>query len=180
MPIERQARQRKRLTEAKIKAIKPTGKLARYPDGESLLLEVSAAGNMSWYLRFRVEGKANRKCLGRYPVVDLEAARKAALDVRKYIWDEKANPNLISKKEKLQAAIAKIDNSFAACAARRMAKAESTNEWSDTHFSRNTYLLREFLVPAFGKRPIGEITASELREVIEAIVASGTWEYIQA
>ena len=44
-----------KLTEVKIKNIKPNGKIERYADGGGLYLEVSAAGGKHWRMKYRVD-----------------------------------------------------------------------------------------------------------------------------
>ena len=72
------------LTDAQIKALKPTA--ARYSkvDGNGLLLDITPGGVRSWVYRYRINGKREKLVLGRYPNMSLKAARaerdkKAAL-----------------------------------------------------------------------------------------------------
>ncbi len=53
-----------KLTEVKIKNIKPNGKIERYADGGGLYLEVSAAGGKHWRMKYRVNGKEKRLSFG--------------------------------------------------------------------------------------------------------------------
>jgi len=57
-----------------IRAGKPTAKA----DGEGLTFTLSAAGTAAWTLRYRIGGRVKELTLGRYPAIDLEAARKEA------------------------------------------------------------------------------------------------------
>lgn len=65
------------LTDAQIKAIKPSDKLARYHDEKGLYLEVSPAGGRWWRFKYKrpSTGKENRLSLGTYPEVSLKEAR---------------------------------------------------------------------------------------------------------
>lgn len=58
-----------KLTEVKIKNIKPNGKIERFADGEGLYLETSVAGSKSWRMKYRVDGKEKRLSFGEWPAV---------------------------------------------------------------------------------------------------------------
>jgi hypothetical protein len=53
-----------KLTDTKIKGLKPQAKLYRVADGKGLSLEITPAGNKLWRYRFRLHGKANMLALG--------------------------------------------------------------------------------------------------------------------
>jgi integrase len=65
-----------RLTDSKIKALKPR-KLRYYVgDGRGLWLEVFPSGAMSWRYRYRLRNKAEKIAIGRYPEIGLKGARQ--------------------------------------------------------------------------------------------------------
>jgi len=70
------------LTEAAIKALKPTGKRQRMSDAGGLHLTVTAHVTKQWRLRCRFDGKQKDLALGAYPAVTLKMARQKAVDVR--------------------------------------------------------------------------------------------------
>ena len=65
------------LTDAKIRAAKPTEKTVKLSDGEGLQLWIAPSGNRSWRLAYRFEGKQRGLGIGPYPAVSLSAARRA-------------------------------------------------------------------------------------------------------
>ncbi len=69
-----------KLTITTVKTIKPTGKLVRYWDTEikGFMLQVSPAGTMTYYLRYRYEGKSLTYKIGRHPDITPTHARSIA------------------------------------------------------------------------------------------------------
>jgi hypothetical protein len=65
-----------KLTDSKIKGLRPQTKLYRVTDGQGLTLEVTPTGSKLWRYRFRLHGKPNMLALGAYPGVSLADARK--------------------------------------------------------------------------------------------------------
>lgn len=67
-----------KLTDAKIQRWIQAGKPVAIADGDGLTFTLSKAGTAAWTLRYGSNGKRNELTLGRYPAIDLEAARKQA------------------------------------------------------------------------------------------------------
>ena len=67
-----------RLTEALIEQWIQDGKPAAIADGGGLTFTLSAKGTAAWTLRYRLADKRKELTLGRYPTIDLEAARELA------------------------------------------------------------------------------------------------------
>jgi integrase len=65
------------LTDAKIRVLKPLKKRHLVSDGGGLSLDVLPSGKMSWFFRYRWNGKQEKVSLGHYPAVSLKAARNA-------------------------------------------------------------------------------------------------------
>ena len=66
------------LTEAKLRAIKPSGKIERFYDQHGLYLELSAAGGKLWRWKYRFDGKEKRLALGVYQDVIAQARENGA------------------------------------------------------------------------------------------------------
>ncbi len=64
-----------KLTDIKIKALKPTGKPAKISDGGGLYLYLTPAGSKVWRMSYRVDKKAQTLTFGPYPLVTLAEAR---------------------------------------------------------------------------------------------------------
>ena len=70
------------LTNAIVKAARPKSRAYKLADERGLQLHVATSGTRAWRLRFRLAGKEQLLTLGRFPDVDLAAARAAADDAR--------------------------------------------------------------------------------------------------
>ncbi|MFZ1891492.1 MAG: Arm DNA-binding domain-containing protein, partial [Formosimonas sp.] len=66
-----------RLTNALIKAAKPTAKFSQLSDGGGLVLHIMPNGSKLWRYRYRFNGKASMLSLGDYPTTSLKDARAA-------------------------------------------------------------------------------------------------------
>ncbi|MGK0234197.1 MAG: integrase [Psychroserpens sp.] len=60
-------------------------KVLEKSDRDSLSIRVSKKGKVSFYLRFRINDKAQRMCLGNYPVLSLAEAREKTLELQKIL-----------------------------------------------------------------------------------------------
>lgn len=64
---------------------------------KELSCRVTDKGNKSFYIRKKRHGKAVRVCLGTYPTISVEKARKLAYENLNLLADDK-NPNIEKKK----------------------------------------------------------------------------------
>ncbi|EFD5410503.1 DUF4102 domain-containing protein, partial [Escherichia coli] len=71
------------LTDAKIRAAKPTDKAYKLTDGTGMFLLVHPNGSRYWRLRYRILGKEKTLALGVYPEVSLSEARTKRDEARK-------------------------------------------------------------------------------------------------
>lgn len=71
------------LTGAAVRTAKPANKVQRLFDERGLYLEISPGGGKWWRLKYRIEGREKRLCLGTYPDVGLKEARAARDTARK-------------------------------------------------------------------------------------------------
>lgn len=150
------------LTDAKIKATKPTAKLAKLSDAHGLQLWVYQDGAKRWRYGFRYAGAQKTLSLGVYPEVSLLEARAAMTDARKLVKNG-IDPSQHRRVERQLQADANA-NTFDLLAAefidkkRREGRAEST-------VTKITWLLG-LASPMIGQRPISEIKP---REVLAAL-----------
>lgn len=64
------------LTDAAIKALKPRAIRYYVSDGRGLYLEIFPTGRRAWRYRYRLNGKAEKVTIGKYPDLTLKAARQ--------------------------------------------------------------------------------------------------------
>ncbi|MEA3274785.1 MAG: integrase arm-type DNA-binding domain-containing protein [Pseudomonadota bacterium] len=160
------------LTDTQIRKAKPTEKAQRLFDGGGLYLEISPKGGKWWRLKYRVEGKEKRLSLGVYPDVSLKEARERRDDARKLL----AN-NIDPSENRKAAKAAKVEragNSFEVVAREWYAK-HSPN-WSANHGDRIIRRMERDIFPWLGGKPIAEISAPQLLEVIRRIEQRGALE----
>jgi hypothetical protein len=104
-----------------------------------------------------------------YPVVGLAQARDGRDDARKLLA-QGVDPSALRKTEK-HIGEAATASTFRAVATEMMAKSEREQCASET-MRRNQWLLGQ-VYPAFGDRPVSEITARELLAVLRKIGERG-------
>lgn len=147
------------LTELAIKALKP--KAIRYyvGDNRGLWLEVFPTGRMAWRYRYRLNGRQEKIALGKYPQMTLKAARQKR--------DEMA---LMVSQGQSPAAEKQL-------AKRALAKTTTFREFAERYYEEiivrerkdpiqlRRYLNKE-LIPAFGSKALGEISAGDIQTVV--------------
>lgn len=153
------------LTDIAIKTAKPQNKAYKLFDGGGLYLEVAPSGGKWWRYKYRFGGKEQRLSLGTYPDVGLKEARTRHAAERQKIA-EGINPAETRKAEKLTSKISAA-NSFEVVA-REWAVSYFVNK-SASHHERTIRRLENYVFPWLGSKPISDITAPQLLEVVKRI-----------
>lgn len=65
----------RKLTDTKIRALKPRDRKFTVADGGGLAVEVTPAGGKLWRLSMRYDGKPRRLALGQFPTINVRVAR---------------------------------------------------------------------------------------------------------
>ncbi len=144
----------------------PDGKArARYADSGGLYLEVLPPGGKHWRWKFRFNGKEKRLALGTYPTVTLAQARQARDVARKKLL-EGVDP-VQAKFDARHANRARQETNFEAVARAWF------EHWKGPRTPRHTeYVMRRLeadVFPAFGRKPIVDITAPHLVAMAKTI-----------
>ncbi|HYW91863.1 MAG TPA: integrase arm-type DNA-binding domain-containing protein [Gammaproteobacteria bacterium] len=160
------------LTDTAIRNAKPGDKARKLFDGGGLYLEVAPTGGKWWRLKYRYGGKEKRLSLGVYPDVSLKDARDRRDEARKLLAND-IDPSENRKATKA-AKVERAANSFEAVAREWYAK-HSPN-WSANHGDRIIRRLERDIFPWLGGKPIADITAPQLLEVIRRIEQRGALE----
>ena len=136
-----------------------------------LSLRVSPSGTKAWYFVYRTKGQPSRWLkLGTYPALSLVTARKAVLDHRKTLELDGVDP--VAKQK--AARQAEETPSPAVFTFNDLAKlyltfAKATKKtWRD-----DQQKISRYLIPAWGPKPLGEITRVHVHELLDTIVAQG-------
>ena len=153
----------KTLTDIGVKNLKSKDKPYKQPAGNGLHIMVKPDGSKFWVFRYRFEGKENSLSMGRYPQTSLAKAQQKVIAAQTLIADG-ANPSHQRKAEKTTNK-SKAANSFEVIA----------REWAQTFFVTKSELhkvrtlrrLEVYIFPWLGDKPITNITAPEVLEVVK-------------
>jgi integrase len=159
-----------KLTEVAVKALKPDAKPRLVGDGGGLFLLVKPNGAKLWRARFRFAGRQDEAALGAYPEVGLAEARRLAATIRQQLR-EGLHPR-IAKKQAEQEFLRQQANTFGAVAAEWL---ESRSTLAATTKETDEWKLGK-LLPYLGSRPIAEIDALQMLEVVRREERAGRHE----
>jgi integrase len=138
-------------------------------DGGGLHVLIQPTGSKLWRLAYRFAGKQKTLALGAYPIVSLEEARQHR-DEAKKLLARSIDPSVQRKADRH----AGRNDTFRAVAQEVIAKLEREGRAQAT-LSKKRWLL-DFAFPAFGDRPIADVTARELLALLRQIEARGLYE----
>lgn len=158
----------RRLTELSVqKAKAPAKGQEEVWDGTvpGLGLRISAGGAKAWVLVYRIHGRARRFTIGRWPVISLADARKAARQALRLVdlGRDPAEMRAASRERNQR-------DTFAAVVAEFIERYARPKNRSRRETER---LLRRELVSQWGRRPVATITRRDVIEVVDGIVDRG-------
>jgi integrase len=161
-----------KLSDTAVRKAKPEAKPYKMADGGGMYLEVMPNGSKYWRLKYRFAGKEKRLALGVYPDITLAAARGRRDDARKLLANG-SDPGAVKQAQKRQAKVSAA-NSFEAIA--RELHALKLPMWTRHHATDWINSLEREVFPKFGHRPIIEIEAPEILDILRSIEARGFFE----
>ena len=163
------------LTDTAVRQLKPRLRSFKLSDGRGLYLEVAPNGGRYWRLKYRFAGKEKRLALGVYPTVSLAKARHIAQAAREMLL-EAIDPS-VRKRERARELKLAAGNSFEFVA--REWHATMSPKWTPDH---GVDILRSFereIFPTLGKRPISDLKAPEILDVIRKVERRGAIDLAQ-
>ncbi len=162
------------LSDAAVRGAKPAATPRKLSDGGGLflLIQPKPIGSKLWRLAYRFGGKQKTLALGIYPTVSLSQARDGRDEAKKLLASG-VDPSVQRKTER-QLEKTAAENSFRTVAEEVIAKLEREGRAHVT-ISKKRWLL-DFAYPAFGDRPVSEITAKELLALLREIEGRGIYE----
>lgn len=160
------------LSDVQISKAKPKDKDYKLTDGGGLFLLLTPSGGKLWRLKYRFDGKEKLLALGQYPAVSLADARQRREDARKLLANDQ-DPAAI-KKAVQEAAVVAAASVFEVVAGEWFQKRKP--EWVESHAVSIKGRLDNYILPAFGSKPITEISAADVRTMLLKIEARGTVE----
>jgi integrase len=160
------------LTDTAIKKAKAADKPVKMFDGGGMFLLVTPTGQRYWRLKYRFDGKEKLLAIGVYPETGLAAARKKREEARELLAAG-VDPGTAKKEAKRQRALS-VANSFEAVA--REWFEGQRGGWTATYADKVIASLEGDVFPALGSRPISEIEAHHLVDLLRAVEARGVRE----
>jgi integrase len=169
------------ITDAKVRTAKPAATPYKLGDGGGLFLLVQPSGSKLWRWKFRLDGKENVFAIGSYPEIGLAEARSERDAARKLtkLGINPAQHRKDGKKRNIDAAAERkraMESSFAKVSAAYLEHVRSS--YTPGSFRGKESRIRRHLSPKLDAFPIAEITAKEIRPVLEACKSSGAWAAI--
>jgi integrase len=161
-----------RLTDARVKAAKPTGAPYKLTDGRGLYLLVQPHGTKLWRLKYRHEGSERVYAIGVYPEITLAEARAERDRAREWIRAGK-DPTIERRAQKARGAAAQA-STFRAMAEEWFAK--MAREWSKVHQDAQRVRLDSDLLPYLGDIPLADVKPAVVLEALQRIEARGAYE----
>ena len=159
------------LNDRQIKNAKPaeTGKKTKLFDGGGLYLEVTPAGGKVFRLKYRIDGKEKTLTIGKYPTVSLAEARAAAENARRLLVSGQ-DPSEAKQQEKRERQAAAL-NTFESIA--RRWHSDNLIRWKENHAARVLRYFETDVFPVIGAMSIQEIRVSDIKVVIDGVMARG-------
>ncbi len=157
------------LSDVAVRKAKPGTKPKKLSDSGGLHLLVQPTGSKLWRLAYRFAGKQKTLALGVYPAVALADARSHR-DEAKKLLARSIDPSVQRRADRT----AGNDSRFRSVAEEVIAKLEREGRAQVT-VTKKKWLL-DFAFPAFGDRPVADITARDLLALLREIEGRGLYE----
>lgn len=157
------------LTDLQIKKAKPREKQYKIYDGGGLFLIITPTGGKWWRFKYRYNDKEKTLSLGTYPEISLSDARKLREEARTHVA-KGIDPSELRKATKA-AQVESSANSFEIVAREWIGKQKPN--WSPANTEIVTRLLAVNVFPWVGKKPITEVKAPELLNVLRKMEDRG-------
>lgn len=163
------------LTDVAVRQAKAAAKPYKMTDSGGLFLLVNKTGSKLWRLKYRFGGKEKLISCGKYPDVSLAEARETR-DASKKLLSHGIDPSNQRLQDRLATAAA-ASNTFGLIAKEFIAKLEAEGR-ADRTINKTRWMLED-LLGVLADRPITQITAQELLQVLRRIEARGVNESTQ-
>jgi len=161
-----------RLTDTRVRNAKPQAKAYKLSDGGGMYLLVTPDGARYWRLDYRFAGKRRTLALGVYPIITLSAARSGRDEARRLLTQD-IDPN-VAKKVRKRAAKVASENTFEAIG--REWIANQRHRLAARYCALLLARLEADVFPYIGSRPIAEVDAPELLDVLRRVEKRGVIE----
>lgn len=161
-----------KLTATECKNAKPKDKPYKLADGGGMFLLVQPNGARYWRLKYRYANREKLLALGVFPEVSLSEARQKR-DAARKVLDAGEDPSNV-KREKKRQTIEKSEQTFERIA--REWHQKGSGKWSAGYATKIMDSLEQNAFPSIGKRPIADISAKEMLDMLSKVEARGALE----
>ncbi len=158
------------LTDTQIRKSKTPAKPVKLADGRGLYLLLTTSGGRLWRYKYRFADKEKLLAIGAYPDVSLSDAREACADARRKVA-KGVDPSEQKKRDKRDRILA-ANNSFELVAREWFENVKG--KWVAVTHADAVRRFDKYVFPQIGHRPIAEVTAPELLDVLRKVEATGT------
>ena len=158
-----------KLNDRQIKNAKPAEKPFKLNDGKGLYLYINTSGGKLWRFDFSHNGKRKTLSIGKYPTISLVEARQAAENARRLLVSGQ-DPGEAKQQEKRERQAAAL-NTFESIA--RRWHTDNLHRWKENHAARMLRYFETDVFPVIGAMSIQEIRVSDIKAVIDGVMARG-------
>lgn len=159
--IEKKPTAKRPVSDAALRAAKPTGKAYKLAAGGGLYLEIMPGGSKLWRWKYRLHGKENRYALGSYPNLSLKDAREAMAFARQLVH-QGIHPAQQKQLDRIKAGF-EHSNTFEAIAQEWIA----LRDWEDVTKKRRLNMLERVVFPYIGKLPAKKVTPAHILDILK-------------
>lgn len=156
------------LTDISVRQAKARTRPYKISDGAGLMLLIQPNGAKWWRMRYRIEGREKMLSLGLYPAVTLALARERHAEARRLVV-EGVDPSLARRRER-----AGNDCRFGVVAREWLEK--NKGPMSPATYRKARWVLVDLVLPKIGERPIAQLTARDVLDVLESVDGKGHHE----
>lgn len=155
---------RRGISDALLRAAKPTDKLYKIAVGGSLYLEVTPGGSKLWRWKYRIDGKENRYAMGSYPELSLKDAREKVESARKLV-KQGLHPAQQKRLDRIKF-VHEQTNTFETIAIEWLA----LKDWEEITKKRRLDMLKRVVFPTIGQLPVKQITPPIILAILKNAV----------
>lgn len=156
-----------RLSDARVRALKPAARAAKHFDGLGLYLLVQPSGAKLWRLAYRIDGKPQTASFGTYPEVTLAEARRRRDELRAGLRDG-VDP-------RIKRAARRGITLMVACATYWAGRGDVSAGYR--HNAERA--IQMHVTPLLGGKMVGDITRSDLMDCLGRMDAAGLHVYVR-
>jgi integrase len=147
------------LTDTALKSLKPRDKTYTVADDRGLYVEVFPTGGVVWRYRYRLNGKAEKLTLGKYPALTLKNAR-----IKRDEAAQSVAMGTSPAEQKQLAKVAAADATTVAEFGERFFSEIVAKDRADLTIPRRYF--DKAIMPAIGAKPVRDVTTEDVRAII--------------